>query len=168
MEEITEPPIRILRIDAAKRQLATAIQLYLENCDPISVDILAKAAAEIIDRICVLNGTPGMRATMIDMIVPGKRDDVGAALNKAANFFKHASSKKPDTVPFEFSDEQNLFTILMAVDGLRLLRTDLLEAKVFGDRMCAKGHDEGLRRHSHQAPDRRTRRLHWNNGSETP
>jgi hypothetical protein len=129
---MSEPPIRILRIDAAKSQLATAIKLYFENFDPVSVHTLAKAAGEIIDRLCVLNGTPGMRSNMMDMIVPQKRDYVGDALNKAANFFKHASSKKPDTTPFEFSDEQNFFAILMAVDGLRLLGMDLLEAKVFG------------------------------------
>src|ERR1700694_495878 len=35
-------------------------------------------------------------------------------------------------------------------------------------RICAEGHDESLRRHSYQAPDRRVDRPYWNNGSETP
>jgi hypothetical protein len=66
------------------------------------------------------------------MFVPDRRRYVGDKLNEAANAFKHASSKKPDKTPIEFSDELNLFTILMAVDGLRLLGVDLIEARSFG------------------------------------
>jgi hypothetical protein len=124
--------IHVSRLDAATRQLATAIRLYYDDGDPVSVHTLAKAAGEIIDRLCELNGTPAMRADMLEMIVPDKRRHVADKLNEAANAFKHASSKKPDKTPIEFSDEQNFFAILMAVDGLRLLGVDLIEAKSFG------------------------------------
>jgi hypothetical protein len=124
--------IHVSRLDAATRQLATAIRLYFEDDDPVSVHTLAKAAGEIIDRLCELNRTPAMRADMLEMIVPDKRRYVADKLNEAANAFKHASSKKPDKTPIEFSDDQNFFAILMAVDGLRLLGVDLVETKHFG------------------------------------
>lgn len=124
--------IQVSRLDAATRQLATAIRLYFDDDDPVSVHTLAKAAGEIIDRLCGLNGTLAMRAHMLETIVPDKRRYVADKLNEAANAFKHASSKKPDRAPIEFSDDQNFFAILMAVDGLRLLGVDLTEAKCFG------------------------------------
>jgi hypothetical protein len=44
--------MKITKLDAAKRQLATAIRLYFEDRDPVSVHTLVMAAGEIIDRLC--------------------------------------------------------------------------------------------------------------------
>jgi hypothetical protein len=57
---------------------------------------------------------------------------VADAFNKARNFFKHASSSKPNEVLADFSDDPNFFAILFAAQGLRLLGIETPETKVFG------------------------------------
>jgi hypothetical protein len=123
--------MNITKLDAAKAQVATAIWLYFEDRDPISVHTLVVAAGEIIDRICDSKGTLSMRSGLLARIVPDRRKEVIAALNKAANFFKHASSSKPNQVLKDFSDDRNLLGILMAADGLRLLSVEMVETRMF-------------------------------------
>ena len=65
-------------------------------------------------------------------VVLERRKEGADALNKARNFFKHASSSKPNQVLAEFSDDQNLFAILFAAYGARLLAIEMPETKVFG------------------------------------
>jgi hypothetical protein len=124
--------MNITKLDAAKAQVATAIWLYFEDRDPISVRTLVVAAGEIIDRICDSKGTLSMRSGLLARIAPDRRKDVIDALNKAANFFKHASSSRPNQVLKDFSDDRNLLGILMAADGLRLLSVEMIETRIFG------------------------------------
>jgi hypothetical protein len=122
--------IQVSRLDAATRQLTTAISISTTMI-PFLFTRWQRPRAKIIDRLCEINGTPAMRPTMLETIVPDKRRYVADKMNEAANAFKHASSKKPDKTPIEFSDQQNFFAILMAADGIRLLGIDLIEARCF-------------------------------------
>jgi hypothetical protein len=122
--------MNITKLDAAKSQLATAIRLYFEDCDPVSVHTLALAASEIIDRLCVSKGTAAMRSSFLEAIIPGRRKEFADTFNKTKNFFKHASSSKPNEILEDFSDEQNLIGIIMAADGLRLLGVGIFTAWV--------------------------------------
>lgn len=124
--------MKVTKLDAAKSQLATAISLYFEDRDPISVHTLAMAAGEIIDRLCVAKGLVSMRVDLMTRIAPERRKEVADAVNEASNFFKHASSSKPNQVLADFSDDRNFFAILFAADGLRLLGIEMPETKVFG------------------------------------
>src|SRR5258708_1436033 len=121
----------VTKINAAKSQLTTAIELYFEDQDPISVHTHAMAATEIIDRRCEAKGLQSMRAHFMAQIIPAGRKQVADALNKAVNFFKHASSSKPNQVLADFSDDRNLMAIMFAVDGLRQLGIELPETKAF-------------------------------------
>jgi hypothetical protein len=121
--------MNVTKLDAAKSQLATAIRLYFEDCDPVSVHTLVMAANEIIERLCESKGTPAMRRSFLAMIIPEMRKEFGRHLNKARNFFKHASDL--NEVLENFSDEQNLVGIIMAVNGLLLLGVDMQEARSF-------------------------------------
>jgi hypothetical protein len=116
--------MNITKLDAAKSQLATAIWLYFEDCDPVSVHTLVMAAAEIIDRLCESKGTPTWRCSFSTMI-PEWRKEFVRRFYKARNFFKHAS------VLENFSDELNLVSIFMAAQGLLLLGVELLEVRMF-------------------------------------
>lgn len=119
----------ISKIEAAKVQLASAIWLYFEDRDAVSVHTLATAAGEIIDRICASRGLVSMRSGLLDKIIPARRKEVGDAMNKARNFFKHASSAIPDETLRDFSDDLNLFAIIFVADGLRLLGEEISAAK---------------------------------------
>jgi hypothetical protein len=122
----------ITKIDAAKAQLATAIRLYFDDRDPISVHTLTTAAGEIVDKICEGKGLVSMRNGLLDNIPPPRRREVADALNRARNFFKHASSTKPDETLRDFSDDTNLFTIIFVADGLRMLGSEIPESQTFG------------------------------------
>ncbi|MFZ1110219.1 MAG: hypothetical protein WAN43_17950 [Rhodomicrobium sp.] len=121
----------VTKLDAAKSQIATAIRLYFEDCDPISVHTLVHAGCEILDRLCEAKGTPGMRTDMMKRIKPEHRKTVSDKLNVAANFFKHAATSKPDLVLRDFDDESNLMGLIHATEGLRLLGVDLPHEMVF-------------------------------------
>ena len=116
------------RLDAAKSQLATAIRLYLEDCDPVSVHTLVMAAGKIIDRLCESKGASAVRGDFLAVIVPERRKEVGHALNKARNFFKHVVGYERLE---DFSDDQNLIGIIMAVEGLHRLDVEMPEARIF-------------------------------------
>jgi hypothetical protein len=113
--------MEITKIDAAKAQLATAIRLYFDDKDPISIHTLTMAAGEIIDKICTSKGLVSMRSGLLDNIIPARRQEVGDAMNRARNFFKHASPANPDETLRDFSDDVNLFAIIFAAESLRSL-----------------------------------------------
>jgi hypothetical protein len=116
-------------LDAAKSQLGTAIQLYFEDRDPISVHTLVSAAGELINRACAARGLMTFRADLLNRgAIVGKRKEISDALNQARNFFKHA---EPDAILANFSDDHNFFGIVFAEYGLRLLGETLPETKVF-------------------------------------
>jgi len=117
----------ITKLDAAKSQLATAIRLYFEDCDPVSVHTLATAAGEMIDRLCASGGIRPVRSDFLGVIIPERRKEIGKRLNKARNFFKHANLEVLD----DFSDELNVTAIVMAAEGLRRLEIELSEARIF-------------------------------------
>jgi len=121
----------ITKLEAAKSQIKTAIELYFEDRDPISVHTLAMAAAEIIDRLCEAKGHKSMRSHFMSLILPQHRKKVSDALNKAVNFFKHASSSRPNQVLTDFSDDRNQLAIMFAVDGLRQLGITTPETAAF-------------------------------------
>src|SRR5262245_53944010 len=123
----------VTKLDAAKSQLATAIRLYFEDCDPVSVHTLVMAASEIIERLCQSKCAPTLRNDLFlaPVLPEQRRKKMADVLDKARNFFKHASSSKPNQVLRDFSDEQNLIGIIMAVDGLGLLGVEMPETRAF-------------------------------------
>jgi hypothetical protein len=108
------PAITITKMDAARRQLATAIELWFEDSDPVSIHTLAFAAHEIIYRRFEKLGHKGMvfDAPFID-----------GALSKLfrqkfaenANFFKH-HNRAEETV--DFNPELNEVIFMTSIMGL--------------------------------------------------
>jgi hypothetical protein len=123
----------ISKIDAARQQLATAIQLYFEDRDPISTHTLAQAASEIIHALCKRKGSlRTLRDQILDGIIdPNEKDAIIYLLNEPSNFFKHASSKKSEQPLLYFEEGINFFAIWFAVSGLRILGEKLPEATAF-------------------------------------
>ena len=109
----------ITKRDVALHQVATAIWLYFEDVDPISVHTLASAASEVLDGLVKQAGGDTERARTLDMIHEDRRQEVGRLLNKARNFFKHGS--QPEEVLKEFDDEWNLYPLWVCCSGLRRL-----------------------------------------------
>src|SRR6266446_6563741 len=94
--------ITVTKLDAAKRQLRTAIELWFHDGDPVSIHALVYAAHEIIHRLFRQAGHTGLLfdldadsalpkgtdATPEELVV--LRSEFPAFLKRNANFFKHA------------------------------------------------------------------------------
>jgi hypothetical protein len=113
--------ISVTKLDAAKRQLQTAVELYFNNGDPISVHTLTWAGYQV---ICDLNKKQGSVPLLVNdgflMIVePKHRGELERRLRQAHTFFKHADHN-PDAV-MEFEPRQTEYILLDACDHCLLL-----------------------------------------------
>ena len=116
------PSINISKIDAAKRQLETAIVLYFSNADPVSIHTLSAASHEIIQDLCK---PVGIKSAIKDlnMVKEEKRDEYKKLVNSAQNFFKHAD-KDADRL-YEFIPATTEFLIFDACWMYQQLTTEV-------------------------------------------
>ena len=86
---------RIGKLEAAHRQLSTAIELWFNNGDIVSIHTLACAAHQIIHD---LNSKQGGRDLIYDSIIikDEYRNEACRLLREHMNFFKHADDD-PDS-----------------------------------------------------------------------
>jgi hypothetical protein len=94
-------PIKISKLDAARRQLVTAIRLYFANGDSVSTHTLAAAGFEILSDLDAHGPKTG---TLFDhaerYIKPEYVDVFYKKLRKPQNFFKHADNDPEDILEF--------------------------------------------------------------------
>lgn len=86
--------VPVKKLEAAKRQLHTAITLWFADTDPVSIHTLACAAHQIVHDI---NTDKNGSDLLLDSIVIKKefRREYCSEMRKAMNFFKHAD-RDPD------------------------------------------------------------------------
>lgn len=96
-----EQSIKISKFDAAKRQLETAIRLFFNDIDPISIHTLAFAAYGILSN---LNKHQKGTALLFDgtifentQIKEQDKSEFSKKINEAKNYFKHAD-RDPETI----------------------------------------------------------------------
>lgn len=116
---------KLSKLDVGIRQLETAIHLYFQSDDLVSIHTLACAAHEIFQS---LNSRAGGEATIRQQFrVDIKADRVKefyARLDAARNFFKHADRDPDDSI--EFSPFESEVVILDAcLTHKRLTNSDL-------------------------------------------
>jgi hypothetical protein len=111
--------IRVSKLDAARRQLRTAITLWFTNGDPVSVHTLAFAAYDVFHTVSKKRD-PNRRDRLFDTdyIKDEYRRDWHDLIKKNAHFFKHAD-RDPDGV-LDFNLANNEFFILFAITGRQL------------------------------------------------
>lgn len=121
---ITEPTERVSRLEAAERQLVTAIRLFYSNDDPVSVHTLACAARQIIERECERRGITRFADIAQETFT---RKQVFDALNSFRNFFAHGNEEFIDG----FSDEANEAVLFVASHDIGVLLGGMpVEARV--------------------------------------
>jgi hypothetical protein len=107
--------IKIGKLDAARRQIQTAIQLWFNGGDPVSIHTLAFAAYEIVHAISKRRD-PARMELLFDapFIKPEHRREYAVAMKKHASFFKHADTDGEAVIEFhpEFSESFILFTVV--------------------------------------------------------
>ncbi|MES2930995.1 MAG: hypothetical protein V4665_04420 [Patescibacteria group bacterium] len=92
--------ISISKLDAAKRQLEMALNLFFRNADPVSIHTLVGAAHQVLQDICEEQGTQSIKQKLLDMVKPEKKTEFIKKLNAPRNFFKHAENDPNSVIEF--------------------------------------------------------------------
>jgi len=102
----------VTKLEAANRQLCTAIRMFFANEDAVAVHTLACAAREIYEKHCH-NGGLGRMFDFVKAGNPGHAEkQLWNLLNAARNFFKHEGASLEERI--EFDDTMNDFALLSA------------------------------------------------------
>jgi hypothetical protein len=119
--ERTFAKIPITKLDAARRQIETAIILWFSESDPVSIHTLVSAGHRLVyDINKKFLGLPMLGDTT--NIRPGHEKEYRDILAKAANFFKHADRDAEETL--SFSPESNAFRLLDACNVYQRLAAE--------------------------------------------
>ncbi len=123
-------PDNLTKLDVARRQLAVAIRLFFDDCDPVSVYTLAGNAWEILDALCRHRGLDGW-SIHADEQLPNGVSLKRHVINPYRNFFKHADKDPEDTLK-GFSDVLNEHLLFFAAaESFLLGKTRLVESAIF-------------------------------------
>jgi hypothetical protein len=108
--------IKITKLTAARAQLRTAITLWFDDGDPISIHTLAFAAYTVIH-----DASKGKRRDLLfdsRIVKEQYRREWNGRLKQHANFFKHAD--KDADAKIEFNPVLSEYFILFAIVGITL------------------------------------------------
>lgn len=96
-------PLKISKLNAAKRQLETAIRLYFCNGDPVSIHTVAAASYTVLRDVTEKSGADPMliKGHFLEMVKPEYKKEFLKKVNEAENFFKHADNDHQATLEFE-------------------------------------------------------------------
>src|SRR3990170_2717985 len=98
---VSNDTITVSKLDAARRQLDTAVRLYFSEADPVSIHTLTAASHEVLtDLNRERGGSPTVMESFEAYIKPEGIKEFGSMINKAANFFKHADRDPEDIQTF--------------------------------------------------------------------
>lgn len=112
-----QPLTKITKIEAARNQLQTAIDIWFSEGDQVSICTLAYASHEIIHRIYRLEGHTDLMFDSVN-IKDEHRDDFAKFIKAAPNFFKHANNETDQDDEIEFSTGLSELLILASIVGL--------------------------------------------------
>jgi hypothetical protein len=114
--------LKLTKLDVALRQLNTAIELWANDDDPVSVHALAFAAHEIIH---VLYRKQGHKDLLFDssIIRDEYRADFGRSLKESANFIKHAKNDSDKTL--DFDPQLSEIFLNASIIGLQIMKVPL-------------------------------------------
>jgi hypothetical protein len=112
-------PLKISKLDAARRQLRTAITLWFNDDDPVAIHALAFASYEILHAVSKKRD-PNRRKLVFDSdLFPEEfRKELKIGFKKAAHFFKHAD-RDPEAI-IEFNPIMSECFIIFAITALQV------------------------------------------------
>lgn len=122
---------QLTKLDIARRQLATAIDLFFAGRDAVSVYSLAANSWEVIDALCRNAGIDSFSIQARENIPAGKDLKVNYVNSPYRNFFKHADTDREKTLP-PLPDSQVEAVLFLAVeDYIRLNERSPVQFQVF-------------------------------------
>ena len=109
----------LTKLDAAHRQLATAICMYFDDADPVAIHTLACAAREIYEKNCKKAGIDRMFNHIQETHRQATEKELWDILNGARNFFKHPGESLDETI--ELRDRDNKHMLFVACHDCAIL-----------------------------------------------
>lgn len=122
--------IEISKLDAARRQLDCALELWFHDKDEVSIHTLASAAYQIVHDINVANGSPRDLIYDTFWIKDEYRREFVNMIKKPANFFKHADNDPDPTESIEFAPEMSMAFLMCVYEELRHLGSKLTHIQI--------------------------------------
>ncbi|CAM2339820.1 conserved hypothetical protein [Burkholderia vietnamiensis] len=121
----------VTKVDAARRQLITAIRLFFDRGDPVSVYSLASNAWEIIDVLCTSAGVESF-SKQVREDLPARHTLKYYINEPYRNFFKHAERDPNPDSSVELREANVAAILFLAVeDYIRFRQGGPIEAQVF-------------------------------------
>lgn len=117
--------ITVTKIEAARRQLRTAIELWFSDADPVSIHTLSAASYQIIHDLNRKNKGPDLLLDTKRIKDEYRREFINEVKN-ASNFMKHADKGNMGLAKtFDFNPKSNEHFIIFAIIGLKYLGENL-------------------------------------------
>jgi len=105
--------MHLVKLDIARLQVETAITLYFNEGDPVSIHTLAAAGSDILEALVnQMGGMSALESFLEKYIHEEYQEEVRLELRIPQNFFKHAD-RDPDAV-IDFHPAQTRFILLNA------------------------------------------------------
>jgi hypothetical protein len=92
--------LKVSKLDAARRQLETAILLYFNGADPVSIHTLATAAHEVLRNLGAKANSPMLLERSMASLPKELTDVIQKAMRMPQNFFKHADRDADECMDF--------------------------------------------------------------------
>jgi hypothetical protein len=126
--DTTLKTIPVTKLDAARRQLESAIRLYFNYGDEVSIHTLTAAAHGVLTDLAEHRaaGAITLRQALVELFAPEDRKKVHEKLNEAQNFLKHAN-RDPEVV-LEFLPAQTEFLLFDACNAYQVLTGEMTPA----------------------------------------
>ena len=110
------------KIDAARRQLITAIRLYFNYDDEVSIHTLSSAARNVLCDICTHRGVTHpllLDRLLVDLVKPEHHREFRRKFREPENFFKHADHDTEENITFNPTTTD--YVLLEAVEAYTVL-----------------------------------------------
>jgi hypothetical protein len=120
--------LEISKLEAAKRQLVTAVRLYFDYGDEVSIHTLAAASRNILVNLCEHRRVAhpiSLDSLLQDFVMPVHHKAFRVKYREGENFLKHAD-RDPNEV-LSFNPELTSFLILEGVEAFSVLSVDQVE-----------------------------------------
>src|ERR1700675_97063 len=80
------------KIEVARRQLGTALDMFVRGQDPVSIHCLAMGGGEIAEWLAEKSGAQPFKTHILDTFPDLRMQDIRAVQRKNWNAFKHATT----------------------------------------------------------------------------
>jgi hypothetical protein len=136
LSEGITPTIHISKLEAARRQLDTALQLWFDDGEPISIHVLAFSAYDVIHAVSKKRN-PNRANLLFDsaMIKDEFRGEWAVLIKTPSGFFKHARNDPEGTIDFNPKLSELLMTF--AIRGVAACNMDLTPIEAASLFYCA-------------------------------